>query len=156
VYGQSPIELDKENGFGDYKIGTKLSSIDVKKLKLLDENPQNQLFKAKEKAIINGMKGGEVELVFYRGRLVEITVVFRRRTADEYDSLLQTLEQQYGHPKDKSYSKKKPTYLTTFDKILEWEGLVMGLQYNYDVSHKIIELIYWGLKERTPKAKENF
>lgn len=154
--GQSPIELDKENGFGDYKIGTKLSSLESKKLKLLDENLQNQLFKTKEKATINGMKGGEVELVFYKNRLVEITIVFHRRTADEYDSLRQTLEQQYGPPKDKSYSKKKPAYLTTFDKIFEWEGLVMGLQYNYDVSHKVIELVYWGLKERTPKSKENF
>jgi len=154
-FGQSPIELDKENGFKEYTIGTKLSSIE-NKLKLLDEGFQTKLFKGKEKALINGMKGGDIELAFYRDRLVEITIVFHRKTIDEYDSLKHSFEKLYGIPKDKSYSKKKPSYLTTYDKIVEWEGLVIGLQYNYDVSHKVIEIIYWGLKEKTQKSREKF
>jgi len=155
VSAQSPVELDKENGFKEYTIGTKLSSLE-KKLKPLDEGVQTKLFKAKEKAIINGIKGGEIELAFYKDRLVEITIVFQRKTIDEYDSLKQSLERLYGTPKDKSYSKKKPSYLTTYDKILEWEGFVIGLQYNYDVSHRVIEIIYWGVKEKTQKSKERF
>ena len=155
VFGQSPVELDKENGFKEYTIGTKLPTIE-KKLKLLDEGYQTKLFKPKEKAEINGMKGGEIELAFYKDRLVEITIVFHRKTINEYDSLKHSFEQLYGIPKDKSYSKKKPSYLTTYDEIFEWEGLVIGLQYNYDVSHKVIEIIYWGLKEKTQKSKEKF
>jgi hypothetical protein len=151
--GQSPIELDKEKGFKEYAIGTKLPTI-KKKLKILDEGYQTKLFKAKEKAEINGMKGGEIELAFYEDRLVEITVVFHRKTMKEYDSLKHSLEHLYGTPKDKSYSKKEPSYLTTNDEIFEWEGLVMGLQYNYDVSHKVIEIIYWGLREKTQKSIE--
>jgi hypothetical protein len=133
----------------------KLPTIE-KKLKFLDENGLTRLFKAKEKAEINGMKGGEIELAFFKDRLVEITVVFHRRSMKEYDSLRHSFEQLYGIPKDKSLSKNKPSYLTTYDEILMWEGLVVGLQYNYDVSHKVIELIYWGLKEKTQKSKERF
>jgi len=153
--GQSPVELDKNKGFNEYTIGAKLSSIE-NKLKLLDEAGLTKLFKVKEKATLNGMTGGEIELAFYRDKLVEITIVFRRKTIDEYDSLKHSFEQFYGIPKDKSYSKKKPSYLNTYDKIVEWEGLVIGLQYNYDVSHKVIEIIYWGLKEKTPKSAEKF
>ena len=155
AFGQSPVELDKENGFQEYKIGTKLSTIE-KKLKLLDENGPTQLFKAKEKAKVNGMTGGEIELAFFRNRLVEITIIFRRKTMKDYDSLKHSFEQLYGIPKDKSYSKNKPSYLTTYDEIFMWEGFVIALQYNYDVSHRVIEIIYWGLKEKTAKSKEKF
>jgi hypothetical protein len=154
-FGQSPVELDKENGFQEYTIGTKLASIE-KKLKFLDEGAQTKLFKAREKAIVNGMKGGDIELAFYKDRLVEITIVFQRKTINEYDSLKHSFEKLYGNPKDQSYSKRKPPYLSGYDKILMWEGFVIGLQYNYDVSHKVIEIIYWGLKEKTSKAKEKF
>jgi hypothetical protein len=102
------------------------------------------------------MKGGEIELAFYKDRLVEITIVFQRKNMNEFDSIKHSFEKLYGSPKDKSYSKKKPAYLTTYDKIFEWEGFVIGLQYNYDISHKVIEIIYWGLREKTQKSAEKF
>jgi hypothetical protein len=48
-FGQSPVELDKSNGFNEFTIGTKLTSIE-KKLKLLDEGAQTKLFKARQKS----------------------------------------------------------------------------------------------------------
>jgi len=151
---QNMAEIDKENGFKEYTIGSKLESLE-KKIKLIDENGQTKLYKAKEKAKINGMSG-EIELAFYKDRLVEITIVFKRRSQEEYDSLKHSFERQFGHPKDQSLSKKKPAYLSAYDKIFTWEGFVIGLQFNYDVSHKSIEIVYWGLKEKTQKSREKF
>jgi len=153
---QTTAELDKKNGFREFTIGTEISSIEteiqfIKKL----ESAETRLFKVKEAAIINGMSG-EVELVFYKDRLVEITVFFKQKTLDDYNSLKESLTQLYGAPNDASKSKTKPAYLSAYDKILIWKGAVIGLQYNYDVSHKVIEVIYWGLNEKTDKAKEEF
>ncbi len=153
---QTTAELDKKNGFREFTIGTEISSIEtqiqfIKKL----ESAETKLFKVKEAAIVNGMSG-EVELVFYKDRLVEITVFFKQKTLDDYNSLKESLTELYGAPNDASKSKTKPAYLSAYDKILIWKGAVIGLQYNYDVSHKVIEVIYWGLNEKTDKAKEEF
>jgi hypothetical protein len=154
--GQSVAELDKRNGFKEYTIGSNLSSIgeSLQFIKRL-EGKETKLFKAKESAIIDGMVG-EVELAFYKERLVEITIFFQQKSLEEYDHLKTSLTQLYGNPVDESGSKNKPAYLSEYDRILMWKGSVIGLQYNYDVSHKVIEIVYWGLNETTEKAKEDF
>jgi hypothetical protein len=159
TFGQTATDLDKNNGFREYTIGTHLSSFTDKILLISKklEKDSARLYKVKEPVIIENMMGaGEVELAFYKDRLVEITLFFHQKTIDDYNNFKQSLSQLYGTPVDESNNKNKPTYLTEFDKILMWKGSVIGLQYNYDVSHKVIEIVYWGLNEVTEKSKGEF
>jgi len=156
--GQSTADLDKKNGFREYTIGADLSSFTDKILLIKRmERDDAKLYKVKAPIIIEDMPGeGEVELASYKDRLVEITIFFQQKTIDDYDNFKQSLTRLYGTPIDESTHKNKPAYLTEYDKILMWKGSVIGLQYNYDVSHKVIEIVYWGLNEVTEKSKEEF
>lgn len=155
AFGQDIRELDKRNGFKEYKIGLILTEIDPRKLEFIKEldKADSKLFKVKDIVIVEGL-AGQIELAFYKDRLVEITLFFEKTTLDDYNHLKGGVESLFGKGKDDSSSKTKPSYLTDYDKIFAWKGAVMGLQLNYDVSHKVTEMVYWGLKEVTERSNE--
>jgi hypothetical protein len=154
--GQTISELDKKNGYKEFSIGSELSAVqkELHFLKVL-KKAESKLYEVKENVVIEGL-AGKTELVFYKDRLVEITVFFKQTTLDDFNQLRKSLEQLYGPGMDESDSKNKPSDLTAFDKIIMWKGAVIGLQLNYDVSDKVTEMIYWGLNEVTEKTKEEF
>ena len=155
-YSQSLAELDKQNGFKEFTIGAPLSSIqkELQFNKVLNKT-ESKLFQVKENVMINDL-AGQAELIFYKDRLVEITIFFNQTSMVDFNQLKESFEKQYGPGIDESNSKNKPDHLTDFDKIMMWKGSVIGLQLSFDKSHKVTELIYWGLNEVTDKAKEEF
>src|SRR4051812_10818964 len=68
---QSVVELDKQNGFREFTIGSPLSSIkkELQFNKVLNRT-ESKLFQVKENIIVNDL-AGQTELIFYRDRLVE-------------------------------------------------------------------------------------
>jgi hypothetical protein len=155
-YCQSVAELDKKNGFREFTIGSPLSSVqkELQFNKVLNKT-ESKLFQVKENVVVNDLVG-QTELIFYQDRLVEITIFFNQTTMVDFNQFKESFEKQYGAGIDESNSKNKPDHLTDFDKIIVWKGSMIGLQLNYDVSHKVTELIYWGLSEVTDNAIEEF
>jgi hypothetical protein len=153
---QSIVQLDEKNGFQQFTINKELSAVQdsLEFLKVFG-NEHAKLFKVKDPVTVNGISG-VTELVFYKDKLVEISIFFKKATVVNYDSMKRTLVQQFGDPEDQSKSKKKPAHLSKKDRVYTWKGKKLGLQLNYDVSHKMIEMLYWGLDEATEKIKEEF
>ena len=156
VSGQSIAQLDEKNGFQQFTINKELSAVkdSLEFLKVFGDE-QAKLFKVKEPVTINGISGA-TELVFYKDKLVEVSVFFEKATVESYEGMKRSLTEQFGTPEDQSKSKNKPAHLSKNDRVLTWKGKAVGLQLNYDVSHKTIEMIYWGLDETTEKIKGEF
>lgn len=154
--GQSTAQLDEKNGFQQFTINQELSAVkdSLEFLKVFG-NEHAKLFKVKDPVTVNSISG-LTELVFYKDKLVEITIFFEKATIVNYEEMKQSLVQQFGAPEDQSKSKNKPAHLSKKDRVYSWKGKTLGLQLNYDVSHKMIEMIYWGLDETTEKIKEEF
>jgi hypothetical protein len=152
---QTTKELDQDDGSTDYKIGDEFLVLKKReKLKFIKplEGDETKLYKAKNNLVINGLTGN-VELAFYKDRLVEIMIFFERTSVDDLTALKKILVSQYGNPVDQFQNKNRPEYLANFDVFYLWKGNVIGLQLNYDTSGQVAEIVYWGLKETT---KEKF
>lgn len=156
VSGQSTAQLDEKNGFQQFTINKGLSDVkdSLEFLKIFG-NEHAKLFRVKNPVAVNGISGVP-ELVFYKDKLVEITIFFEKATSENYESMKRSLTQEFGPPEDQSKSKNKPAHLSKKDRVITWKGKSIGLQLNYDVSHKMIEMVYWGLDETTEKIKGEF
>jgi hypothetical protein len=156
VSAQSTAQLDEKNGFQQFTINKELSAVkdSLEFLKIFG-NENAKLFKVKAPVTINGLSGSP-ELVFYKDKLVEITIFFEKTTKENYDGMKRSLTEQFGPAEDQTKSKNKPAHLSKNDRVLTWKGKAIGLQLNYDVSQKMIEMIYWGLDEATEKIMREF
>src|SRR5882724_6529078 len=151
VLGQSTVQLDEKNGFRAFTINKDLSVLkdNLEFIRTVD-NDSAKLFQVKDPVVVNGLNG-VTELVFYKDKLVEITVFFEKTSLENYMNLQKSLTQLYGTPVDDTNSKNKPTHLSKADRVYTWKGKTTGLQLNYEVNHKVIEMIYWGLNEVSEK-----
>jgi hypothetical protein len=154
VFGQITTPLDKANGFRAFTIDKELSQVkeSLEFMKVIDHD-EVKLYKVKDPTSFNG-KNGIAELVFYKDKLAEITIFFRKTSIKDYYTMRDSLTKHFGAPVDDSNSKTKATHLSKNDKVYTWKGTKVGLQLNYEVNNKMIEMIYWGLNEVTEKIKE--
>ncbi len=156
VSAQSILQLDEKHGFEQFTISKELSAVQdsLEFLKVFG-NESAKLFRVKKAVTVNGISGMP-ELVFYKDKLVEVSIFFEKASEENFEGMKRSLTQQFGDPEDQSKSKNKPAHLSKKDRVFTWKGKAVGLQLNYDVSHKIIEMIYWGLDETTEKIKGEF
>src|SRR5258706_16442652 len=120
VLGQSNTHLDEKNGFRQFTINKELSAVkdSLEFLKVFG-NEQAKLFKVKDPVTVNGL-GGVIELVFYKDKLVEITIFFEKTTVENCEEMKRALIQQFGDPEDQSKSKNKPAHLSKKDLVFSW------------------------------------
>ncbi|HTH57510.1 MAG TPA: hypothetical protein VL728_15775 [Cyclobacteriaceae bacterium] len=148
--------LDEKGGFRSFTLHKELSAVQEKMefLKVFDHK-HAKLFKVEEPVVVDGFSG-IVELVFYKYKIAEITIFFEKTSMEDYEEMKRSLTRQFGPFEDHSKSESKPDHLAEDDYTITWKGKKVGLQLIYDVSHKVTEMIYWGLEETSIKIKAEF